>query len=66
MNRPEAREEIEEQIAEYEKKLREQLLREDQFAELAARQQEVIDTKRFLPLVAQSTAERAAERAGAA
>ncbi|PYR74569.1 MAG: CoA activase, partial [Acidobacteria bacterium] len=66
MNRPEAREEIEEQIAEYEKKLREQLLREDQFAELAARQQEEIDTKRFLPLVAQSTAERAAERAGAA
>ena len=66
MNRPEAREEIEEQIAEYEKKLREQLLREDQFAELAARQQEEIDTKRFLPLVAQSIAERAAERAGAA
>jgi predicted CoA-substrate-specific enzyme activase len=38
MNEPQVNEEIERQIAEYERKLREQLLREHEFAELAARQ----------------------------
>ena len=40
MNKPERNEEVERQIAEYEKKLREQLMREHEFAELAAAQRE--------------------------
>jgi hypothetical protein len=51
---PERDAEIERQIAEYERKLREQLLREHQLAALAARQRERAGTKRFLPMIAQS------------
>jgi predicted nucleotide-binding protein (sugar kinase/HSP70/actin superfamily) len=49
MNKPHSAE-VEQQIAEYERKLREQLLREHQLAELAAQQRELADTKRFLPM----------------
>jgi activator of 2-hydroxyglutaryl-CoA dehydratase/predicted nucleotide-binding protein (sugar kinase/HSP70/actin superfamily) len=51
MNKPERNEEVERQIAEYEKKLREQLIREHEFAELAAAQHEQAATKRFLPVI---------------
>ena len=51
MNRPVRNEEVERQIAEYERKLREQLLKEQEFAELAAEQREFAATKRFLPMV---------------
>ena len=50
MNAPARDEEVERQIAEYERKLREQLLREHEFAELAAEQRERIDAKKFLPM----------------
>jgi predicted CoA-substrate-specific enzyme activase len=53
MNAP-AREDIERQIAEYEQKLREQLLREHELAELAARQREDAATAKFLPMLGQS------------
>ena len=42
---------VERQIAEYEQKLRDQLLREHEFAELAAAQREQAATKRFLPVI---------------
>src|SRR5262249_43521319 len=54
MNRPAAQgvnEEVERQIAEYERNLREQLFREQQLAELAMKQREQVDRKRFLPIV---------------
>jgi predicted nucleotide-binding protein (sugar kinase/HSP70/actin superfamily) len=50
MNKPERDEEVERQIAEYEKKLREQLMREHEFAELAATQRDHVASKRFLPM----------------
>jgi predicted CoA-substrate-specific enzyme activase len=54
MNRPAnqgANDEVERQIAEYERNLREQLFREQQLAELAMKQRQQVDTKRFLPIV---------------
>jgi activator of 2-hydroxyglutaryl-CoA dehydratase/predicted nucleotide-binding protein (sugar kinase/HSP70/actin superfamily) len=66
MNAPAARADIEREIADYEKALREQLLRDDEFAELSARQHQETDTSRFLPLLTQSAAECATPRAGAA
>jgi len=50
MNEPQANEEIERQIAEYERTLREQLFREHEFAELAARQREHGAAHRLLPM----------------
>src|SRR5436190_2554122 len=55
MNRPEAREEIERQVAEYERKLRDQLLQEHQFAELAAKQREQHVPAKLLPVLGQSS-----------
>jgi predicted nucleotide-binding protein (sugar kinase/HSP70/actin superfamily) len=52
MNKP-ASEEIERQIADYERRLREQLLREQQFAELAARQREQAVPVKLLPVFGQ-------------
>jgi predicted nucleotide-binding protein (sugar kinase/HSP70/actin superfamily) len=60
MNKPERNEEVERQIAEYEKKLREQLMREHEFAELAAAQHEQAATKRFLPVIAHGAGQPAA------
>src|SRR5262249_49836731 len=57
MNKPERNEEVERQIAEYEKKLREQLIQEHEFAELAAAQREQTATKRFLPVRAEGAGE---------
>ena len=51
MNAPARDEEVERQIAEYERTLREQLLREHELAELAAEQRARVDTSRFLPMV---------------
>jgi predicted CoA-substrate-specific enzyme activase len=51
MNAPVRNEEVERQIAEYERRLREQLLKEHELAELAARQREHARKKRFLPVV---------------
>jgi predicted CoA-substrate-specific enzyme activase len=55
MNEPQVNEEIERQIAEYERKLREQLLREHEFAELAARQREHLAAHRLLPMHGKSS-----------
>jgi predicted CoA-substrate-specific enzyme activase len=52
MNAPARNEEVERQIAEYERKLREQLLREHELAALAASQKEHARAKRFLPMAA--------------
>jgi predicted CoA-substrate-specific enzyme activase len=57
MNKPERNEEVERQIAEYEKKLREQLMREHEFAELAAAQREHAASMRFLPVIAPGAVE---------
>src|SRR5262245_6363296 len=57
MNKPERNEEVERQIAEYEKKLREQLMREHEFAELAAIQREHAAGMRFLPVIGHGDAE---------
>jgi activator of 2-hydroxyglutaryl-CoA dehydratase/predicted nucleotide-binding protein (sugar kinase/HSP70/actin superfamily) len=54
MNKP-ASEEIERQVAEYERQLREQLMREHQFAELAARQREQAVPAKLLPVLGQSS-----------
>ncbi len=55
MNRPQlSPEEIERQMAEYEERLREQLLREHENAELLERHQEAIATKTFLPVIGSS------------
>jgi predicted nucleotide-binding protein (sugar kinase/HSP70/actin superfamily) len=51
MNEPARNEDVERQIAEYERKLREQLLREHELAALAAEQRELARTKRFLPML---------------
>jgi activator of 2-hydroxyglutaryl-CoA dehydratase/predicted nucleotide-binding protein (sugar kinase/HSP70/actin superfamily) len=53
-----AREEMERQIAEYERHLRQQLLGERELAELAAAQQEQARQLKFLPVLAQSAAAR--------
>src|SRR5581483_2629121 len=52
MNQPAADPELERRVAEYERKLREQLYREHELAALAADQQRVARTKRFLPMAA--------------
>ena len=62
MNKPERNEEVERQIAEYEKTLREQLMREHEFAELAAAQHEQAATKRFLPVIPHGAGEAVARR----
>ena len=55
LNRPQlSPEEIERQMAEYEQRLREQLLREHENAVLLARHQEAIAKKTFLPVVGSS------------
>ena len=51
MNAPARDQEVERQIAEYERTLREQLLREHELAALAAEQRARVDTSRFLPMV---------------
>jgi predicted nucleotide-binding protein (sugar kinase/HSP70/actin superfamily) len=55
MNKP-ASAEIERQVAEYERRLREQLLRESEFAELGSRQRETIVPRKLLPIVGQAGA----------
>jgi predicted nucleotide-binding protein (sugar kinase/HSP70/actin superfamily) len=50
MNAPVRDEALERQIAEYEQRLRDQLVREQELVELAARQRRVAKTKRFLPM----------------
>jgi len=55
MNEPARNEELERQVAEYERKLREQLMRENEFAILAAEQQELAKSKRFLPMAGSQT-----------
>jgi predicted CoA-substrate-specific enzyme activase len=50
MNAPARDEALERQIAEYEERLRAQLLREHELAALAAEQRRVAKTKRFLPM----------------
>jgi hypothetical protein len=57
MNEPARNEELERQIAEYEQKLREQLMRENEFAMLAAEQQELAKSKRFLPMASADQAD---------
>jgi predicted nucleotide-binding protein (sugar kinase/HSP70/actin superfamily) len=55
LNRPQlSPEEIERQMAEYEERLREQLLREHENAVLLERHQEAIATKTFLPVIGSS------------
>ena len=51
MNAPARNAEVERQVAEYERTLREQLLREHRLAELAAAQRDYARTKRFLPML---------------
>ena len=51
MNEPVRDPEIERQIAEYERRLREQLLSEQSFAELASQQHERPSTTRLLPML---------------
>jgi activator of 2-hydroxyglutaryl-CoA dehydratase/predicted nucleotide-binding protein (sugar kinase/HSP70/actin superfamily) len=55
MNEPARNEEVERQIVEYERKLREQLLREHELAELAAEQRELAKMKKFLPMAGGQT-----------
>src|SRR6185437_9982265 len=50
MNEPARNEEMERQIAEYERALRERLLWEHELAALAAEQREFAKTKKFLPM----------------
>jgi len=55
LNRPVlSQEEVERQMAEYERQLREQLLREHEDAELLARHRDAVATKRFLPVIGSS------------
>jgi predicted nucleotide-binding protein (sugar kinase/HSP70/actin superfamily) len=54
MNAPVVSEELEQQIAAYERRLREQLLHEYELAQLAAEQRDLAKTKRFLPMAAAS------------
>jgi predicted CoA-substrate-specific enzyme activase len=55
MNKPSS-EDIERQIAEYERRLREQLLRDQELAELAVRQRDELAAAKLLPIVSQSGA----------
>ncbi len=65
MNDPARHEEVERQIAEYERTLRTQLLREHELAQLASRQRARAATRRFLPVLAPAGApEQDACRAG--
>ncbi|HTL28516.1 MAG TPA: hypothetical protein VL282_04825, partial [Tepidisphaeraceae bacterium] len=50
MNEPACNEEVERQIAEYERQLREQLVRDDELAALAADQRARAKTVRLLPM----------------
>jgi predicted nucleotide-binding protein (sugar kinase/HSP70/actin superfamily) len=50
MNAPARNEEVERQIADYERKLREQLLRDNELAALAAGQRDFVKAKKFLPM----------------
>ncbi|HEX6464435.1 MAG TPA: BadF/BadG/BcrA/BcrD ATPase family protein, partial [Vicinamibacterales bacterium] len=50
MNEPARNEEVERQLAEYEQKLREQLLRDHELAELAAEQRSRAKARRLLPM----------------
>jgi predicted nucleotide-binding protein (sugar kinase/HSP70/actin superfamily) len=50
MNEPAHNEEVERQIAEYERKLRDQLMRDQELAELAAEHRKLANRKRFLPM----------------
>jgi activator of 2-hydroxyglutaryl-CoA dehydratase/predicted nucleotide-binding protein (sugar kinase/HSP70/actin superfamily) len=62
MNRPSS-EEIERQVAEYERRLREQLLREHEFAELASRQRETVVAvvaRKLLPILGQTSSSQSA------
>jgi predicted nucleotide-binding protein (sugar kinase/HSP70/actin superfamily) len=55
MNRSAARDEdIERQVSDYERRLREQLLRERQLAELAMSQRDQVDARLLLPMIDQS------------
>jgi predicted CoA-substrate-specific enzyme activase len=63
MNRP-SKEEVERQIAAYERQLREQYARERQFALLAARQRETVRGARFLPVLSQATLGHQGDPAG--
>jgi activator of 2-hydroxyglutaryl-CoA dehydratase/predicted nucleotide-binding protein (sugar kinase/HSP70/actin superfamily) len=55
LNRPVlSQEEVDRQIAEYERRLRAQLLREHEDAELLARHRDAVATKRFLPVIGSS------------
>ncbi len=54
MNKP-SNEEIERQVAEYERQLREQLTREHEFADLATRQREKAVPAKLLPILGQSS-----------
>ena len=51
MNEPAHNEEVERQIAEYERKLREELLRDHELAALAADQRTRAKSRRLLPMV---------------
>jgi predicted CoA-substrate-specific enzyme activase len=51
MNEPARTEELERRIADYERALREQLLRDRELVELAAEQRELARTRKFLPMV---------------
>ena len=55
MNKPSS-EDIERQIAEYERRLREQLLRDQELAELAVRQRDKLAAAKLLPIVSQAGA----------
>jgi hypothetical protein len=49
-----SQEEVDRQMAEYERQLRAQLLREHEDAELLARHRDAVATKRFLPVIGSS------------
>jgi activator of 2-hydroxyglutaryl-CoA dehydratase/predicted nucleotide-binding protein (sugar kinase/HSP70/actin superfamily) len=61
MNRAVGRnEEIERQVAEYERRLREQLLREQEFVDLAMSQRHQVDPRLFLPMIGRSKSDNTA------
>jgi activator of 2-hydroxyglutaryl-CoA dehydratase/predicted nucleotide-binding protein (sugar kinase/HSP70/actin superfamily) len=57
MNEPARNEDVERQIAEYERALRERLLREHELAEIGARQREQVLAKRLLPMLGAQASE---------
>ena len=59
MNEPERNADVERQIAAYERRLREQLFREQELAELAAQQRVHAQTTRFLPMLGGNDASQA-------